>query len=69
MTTRSLSAAVNNDWVIIMDAAKCEVTNVWRLDCYPLEHIFTLQIKSNILLSVAVDEYNFIFNGDVQIVD
>ena len=36
-----------------MNVADCKITNIFRLDCYCLEHIFTLQEKINLLLLVS----------------
>ena len=69
LPTRSLSAAIINNWLINMDAAKCEVTNVRRLNHYPLEHIITLPVKSNLLHLVAVEDNDNVCNGDTQLVD
>ena len=43
-----------DDWVLDMEAANCEVANTRRLDRYPLEHLLTLENKSRLLLLVRI---------------
>ena len=61
--TRSSTVVEDDDWVVDTDAATCEVTDVRRLDRYPLEHIFTLPEKSKLLLLVAVEDDDRVFGG------
>ena len=61
--TRSSAVVADNDWVVDTDAATCEVTDVRRLDRYPLEHIFTLASKLRLLLLVAVEDDDRVFAG------
>ena len=46
-----------------MDAADCKTTNIWRLDHYCMEHIFTLKEKINLLLLVSVDNDDALLRG------
>ena len=61
--TRSSTVVEDNDWVVDTDTATCKVTDVRRLDRYPLEHIFTLAEKSKLLLLVAVEDDDRVFGG------
>ena len=61
--TRSSSSGEGEDWVVDMDAAECKITNVRRLDRYCLEHIFTLEEKTNLLLLVAIDDDDSLLKG------
>ena len=61
--TRSSAAVADDDWVVDTDAATCEVTDVRRLDRYPLEHLFTLSEKTRLLLLVTVDNDDRVFGG------
>ena len=58
-------SAVNDgeDWVINMDAADCRITDIRYLDRYCLEHIFTLEEKTNVLLFASVDNDDTVTKG------
>ena len=61
--TRSSSSAEGDDWVVDMDAAECKITNIRRLDRCCLEHLFSLEEKTNLLLLVAVDDDDALLKG------
>ena len=61
--TRSSLPDEPEDWVVDMDAADCNVTDVRRLDRYCLEHIFSLAEKKNLLLLVCVDDDHALLRG------
>jgi hypothetical protein len=61
--TRSSTVPEDDNWVVDMDATDYEVTDVQQLDCYPLEHIFTLLEKSRLLLLVLAQDDDALFNG------
>ena len=54
-TTRS-SVDDDDDWMVDLDAASCEVTDTRRLNRYPLEQLFTLQARSRLLLLVDANQ-------------
>ena len=51
------------NWVIYMDTAHCEVSQTRRLDRYALEHIFTLQEKTKLLLLMRTTDDDKHFGG------
>ena len=53
-----------DDWVIDMDAATCEVSQIWRLDRYSLEHIITLLERAKLLLLVKLNDDSKHFFGE-----
>ena len=67
--TRSTTALCDDDWMVDTDAAECRVTDVRRLDRYPLEHIFTLPERTHLLLLIAVDDDDRVFGGKANVVE
>jgi len=55
-TLRSDVSDDADDWVLDMDAATCAVTNVRRLDRYPIEMLLTLRRGTKLLLLVNVSD-------------
>ena len=61
--TRPSSLGNGEDWVVDMDAAECKITNIWRLDRYFMEHIFSLKEKTNLLLLVSINNGGTLLKG------
>ena len=59
--TRS-SAVDDDEWIIDMEAANCDVTDTRRLSRYCLEHILTLAAGHRILLLVRVESNPKLFS-------
>ena len=60
-TDRPITRSANDedeDWTIDMDAANCEVSDIRRLDRYPIEQLLTQTNGSKLLLLVEVGEDN-----------
>ena len=58
------SSIIDDDyWVVDVDARNCEVVDTRRLDRYPLEHIFTLQQNTQLLLLVRVIDDGRMFSS------
>ena len=66
--TRS-SVAEEEDWIIDMAAANCEVTDTRKLSRYPIEHIWTLDEGTPLLLLVEVSDDAKLFNGKGAVAD
>ena len=66
--TRSSAVPDDDDWVVDMDAAECNVTDIRRLDRYCLEQIFVLEEKTKLLLLVSVADDDTVLNGSGEAV-
>ena len=66
--TRSMANDNEDNWVIDMDAATCNMAQTRRLDRYPIDHVLTLPRNTKLLLLVSiVDDMQLLLNRGAKV--